>query len=214
MEDLTKDRNLTGSKIITAGVGTLRPGTEGTGTISITVPSGVLLKTSLHIGRERHRKEGVYPNGDSQIKINGVSINGELVGKANQEGTSRGFVFRADITGQGFISNGTNILNVTEFVGPVTANDRADGAGVMVVIDDGTKASLEVKDGADWAYLKLTLLTLGYLLQRHKRLLSKHILSKRKADLSLFVGDIGSWLEYTKTTSFGNYCWRWSSTIY
>ena len=187
IETLTKDLDLTGSKIVLAGVGTY---VNGTGTFSVNVPAGTI-KNVFAYWQGRHRVGGVYPNGDSQIKINGISIDGELIGKANQEGTNRAFVFRADVTSNGFVSTGVNTLSVSDFVGAATLNDRGDGVGIMVVVDDGTKSSVEVRDGADWAYLKSDATYPWLLVTEAQSFTFDAYPVERKADLSLFVGDIG-----------------------
>ncbi|NWF88786.1 MAG: hypothetical protein HXY50_04900, partial [Ignavibacteriaceae bacterium] len=188
IETQTKDLDLTGSKIILAGIGTY---VNGTGTISVNVPSGTIKNVFLY-WEGRHQASGsLFPNGDSQIKVNGVAIDGELIGKANQEGTNRGFVFRADVTSKGFVTNGANSLSVSDFVGAATIYDRADGVGVMVVVDDGSKASLEVRDGADWAYLKSDPTYPWLLVTEAQTFTFDASTVERKADLSLFVGDLG-----------------------
>ena len=188
IETILPSLDVTGSKILVAGVGTY---IDGTGSFSINVPSGTIKNVFVY-WEGRHRLDGsIFPNGDSQIKVNGVTIDGELIGKANQEGVNRGFVFRAEVTNKGLVSNGANTLSVTDFVGPATANDRADGVGVMVVIDDGTKTLLEIRDGADWAYLHSDP-TYPWLLVTEAQTFNFDASPvERKADLSLFVGDIG-----------------------
>lgn len=187
VEDLTTDLFLSGSDILIEGTGTT---SNGNGTINIDIPSGTI-KNAYVYWEGRHNTEGEFPNGDNQIKVNGNLITGEIIGKANVEGIQRSFVFRADITNKGYLNNGSNSLTITDFVGPESDNDRADGAGVLVVIDDGTPSALEIKDGADWAYLNSNPIYPWLLVTKEQTFTFEPYPIERKAVLNMFVADIG-----------------------
>lgn len=191
IEDLTSDLTPIGSDILVAGTGT---SVTGAGTISLNVPNSAIIKNVYLYWEGRHRTTGIFPDGDSQIKVNGTAIDGELVGKSNVEGKQRCFVFRADITSRGFVSNGANTLSVSEFVAPNTWDDdldRPDGVGVLVVIEDGPLAKLEIKDGSDWAYYASNASYPHLLVTKQQTFSFEPYPIERKANLMLFIADIG-----------------------
>jgi hypothetical protein len=122
-----------GSMILAAGTGLyMQPGT-----IDITIPVGVTIKQVL-----------IYWHGtvnhDDTINIDGTEITGSLIGT----GFSDRFCYRADITTGGFVDPGPNSLSVSGLTFDVN-----NGAGVLVIIDDGFDAAeIDLRDGDDFAY--------------------------------------------------------------
>jgi hypothetical protein len=129
-----------GTSILAAGTGMLTTA----GTIDITIPLGVTIKQVLLYW------QGVE-NPDDNIIVdgNGTEITGSLIGTAGPDDNR--FCFRADITARGFVSPGPNSLSVSglEF-------DVNNGAGVLVIIDDGFNAAeIDLLDGDDFAFANL-----------------------------------------------------------
>ena len=129
-----------GTSILAAGTGMLTKA----GTIDITIPLGVTIKQALLYW------QGVE-NPDDNIIVdgNGTEITGSLIGTAGPDDNR--FCFRADITARGFVSPGPNSLSVSglEF-------DVNNGAGVLVIIDDGFNAAeIDLLDGDDFAFANL-----------------------------------------------------------
>ena len=123
-----------GSGILAAGTGLLTQ----PGTINIPIPPGVTIKQVLLYW------EGIK-NPDDTIIVNGTTITGILIGT----GHSDRFCYRADITGEGLVNPGSNnslLVNGLTF-------DTNNGAGVLVIIDDGFNAAeIDLRDGDDFAY--------------------------------------------------------------
>ena len=126
-----------GTSILAAGTGMLTKA----GTIDITIPLGVTIKQVLLYW------QGVE-NPDDNIIVdgNGTEITGSLIGTAGPDDNR--FCFRADITARGFVSPGPNSLSVSGL-----EIDVNNGAGVLVIIDDGFNAAeIDLLDGDDYAY--------------------------------------------------------------
>ncbi len=135
----------TGTGIIGAGTG-LR---DGPGTIDIDVP-GAAQQVLLYWGCF------ASPGGqDNDITVDGNLINGDPVagigGPTNFFSNVEGATFRADITGLGLVSQGFNSL----LVDGLSCDNVSNGAGVMVIYDDGVSpaAEIQVRDGNDLAFI-------------------------------------------------------------
>lgn len=137
-----------GSGVVTGGTGLAD---TDSGTIDVTVPDGASVAQVLLYW------EGQYIAGsggtDDTLVVDGNPVTGTLIGTSQHFPTNEGMVmsdtYRADITGLGLVSPGANSLVVSELeFGFVT-----DGAGVIVILDDGsTVATIDVRDGNDGAY--------------------------------------------------------------
>lgn len=131
-----------GSGIVANGAGLL----SGTGTIKIDVPIGTTVKQVLLYWEGQQHYPG---NGDDSIIVNSNHITGTLIG-----GPTLFFsdvyssTYRADITSLGLIIPGPNILSVSGLAFDYASN----GAGILVIYDDGTNANIILKDGNDLAY--------------------------------------------------------------
>lgn len=86
---------------------------------------------------------------DDTISINGNSVTGTLIGgpttffsRINSE------TFRADITALGLVGPGLNSLSVSDMAFDFANN----GAGVMVILDDGSAQTIELRDGNDLVF--------------------------------------------------------------
>lgn len=137
-----------GSGIVAAGIGLI----SQPGTININVPGTV--KQALLYWEGQSMKTAASPSvtGDSTIVVNGITINGvEIGGPTRFFGISGGDVYsstyRADITK--YVGTGNNALQITGLDFSYANN----GAGVMVIFDDGTSANIELRDGNDLAFV-------------------------------------------------------------
>jgi hypothetical protein len=125
-----------GSSILAAGTGLLTQ----PGTIDITIPVGVTIKQVLLYW------QGVG-NPDNTISLDSTIITGSLIGTGNLNR----YCYRADITAGGFVTPGPNSLSVSGLTFGTN-----NGAGVLVIIDDGFNAAeIDLLDGDDFAYALL-----------------------------------------------------------
>jgi hypothetical protein len=140
-----------GSGIIGAGVGL---SVELSGDIEISVPEGAAVKQVLLYwdGADRFYSAAAPVSGVttdtvlvSSFPVEGVYIGGRTFGSDVQQ-----FTFRADITSLGLISPGLNTLTISGV--NFGSGSIENGAGVLVVIDDGTPSELGILDGSDYAY--------------------------------------------------------------
>lgn len=131
-----------GSGVATAGTGMhTQPAT-----MTVNVPAGATVKQVLLYW------EGHYDTGgpDSSIVIEGNAVNGTLIG-----GPTLFFedvfatAYRADITALNLVSAGTNTLDVSG----LDFSYRNNGAGLLVIWDNGTKTTIAVRDGSDLAFV-------------------------------------------------------------
>lgn len=133
-----------GTTLLAAGVG-LNGATPGEGTINLNVPAGASVEQVLlyWVGRG-----GLDPVGNTAT-VGGIAVVGDLIGA---EGTFReARAYRVDITSLGLVNAGPNSVTVEDVAFPY----RADGAMLLVIIDDGSAAldTLQILDGMDFAYI-------------------------------------------------------------
>jgi hypothetical protein len=136
-----------GSTWIADGVGLvlIQPGV-----LSVTVPAGATVRQVLLYWEGQHST----PAGDNGIVVNGNAVTGTLIGGPDffflRNGTLPVYssTYRADITALNLVATGPNALSVQGLTFDIANN----GAGVLVVIDDGTNAGLQLRDGNDLAY--------------------------------------------------------------
>jgi hypothetical protein len=85
-------------------------------------------------------------NGGPAVAVTGTPIGGPTYFFTGAHAS----VFRADISSLGLVGDGVTTLEISNLVYSYAAN----GAGVMVVYDDGsTDASIAVRDGSDLAFI-------------------------------------------------------------
>ncbi len=148
IENLISDVSVSGTGVLTAGAG-CEP--NGTGTINLNVPAGYTINKVYLYWAGRHR----VPDGDNEIKVNSIPIQGQLIGKAAIDNPRVTYSYRADITALNLVKIGNNSLNITDFnaIGWPDTN-RPNGAGVIVIYSDGTNNSdIEIRDGADFTFI-------------------------------------------------------------
>ena len=134
-----------GTDVVAAGVGLAQ---SQPGDIVITVPAGAAV-TQVLLYWEGFMATDVP--GDDTITVNDFSVTGTLIG-----GQSFFFsgayssAFRADITSLGLVGPGTNTLTV----GDLVFSDVSNGAGVVVIYDDGSGITdIDIRDGLDLAFI-------------------------------------------------------------
>ena len=144
-----------GSGIVAAGTGTA----AGSGTILLSVPSGVTIKQVLLYWEGYDNAADGVDNDDETIIIDntgdalppaavtGVKIGSTLCCTApGFDGTE--IAYRQDITSLNLVSPGPNTLQVSG----LTFLEN-NGAGVLVIYDDGsTSSDIQIRDGADFAF--------------------------------------------------------------
>lgn len=139
-----------GNTVYAGGVG-LEDGQPGD--IVIDIPADTTIKQVLlyYAGR------GDYGADPMDVTIDGQNVDSVLVGEVYNplSGNLDAAVFRSDITSLSLVEAGkTNILTVQGLsFGPVFYRDS--GAGVLVIAEEEGSASVEVRDGADYAYSPL-----------------------------------------------------------
>jgi hypothetical protein len=134
-----------GTGVVAAGTGLIAQ----PGTLSLTIPDGAQVKQVLLYWEQRGTST------DDTIAVNGHEIQGDLIGTgAAPPGTSSSF--RADITGLGLVAPGANTLTVSGLNPPIDDEHRNDGASVVAIIDDGSRAAgIQIRDGNDFAFHRL-----------------------------------------------------------
>jgi len=133
----------TGSGTVAAGVG-LHGVTSGT--INVTVP-GTPVQALLYW--EVQRRDAIP--GSETITVNASSVTGTAIGGPTTFFTGYdSVVYRADVTG--LVTSGANALGVTlppEVTAPLSQARINDGAGIMVIYDDGSVSEIGIRDGDD-----------------------------------------------------------------
>lgn len=133
-----------GSGIVSAGTGLLTQ----PGMIDLEVPTGAAIKQVL-LYWECQFFNSAGADADNTIAVNSTEITGALIGgPAFFFNNVHSASFRADITGLGLIGPGMNVLTVSG----LSCGFANNGAGVMVIFDDGSSNKIEVRDGIDLAF--------------------------------------------------------------
>jgi hypothetical protein len=93
-------------------------------------------------------------DGDSEIRINGIPVNGTKIGGSTRFFASEWFVtYRADITLLAVVQPGASTLTIDEMFFQSFEGGN-DGAAVIVIYDDGgPPADIDIRDGLDLAFL-------------------------------------------------------------
>lgn len=138
----------TGTDLLAAGAGTLDNAAHD---ITLTVPSGVTVKkVLLYWGRRIGDLDDAPP---AEIDVEGSTYTGSIIGGPVDPPGDKPTSYMVDLTGEGFVSAGaTNTVEVQDDLSGYDAD--AEGASLVVVVDDGSGASdIQIYDGADFAYL-------------------------------------------------------------
>ena len=146
-----------GSGFVAAGTGLITPpGEIPQGEININVPGDVqqaLLYWQCQPGTGTVDNP-IPVSGDDTISVNLTDVTGAMIGDMTQTNVKGLYTvtYRADITGM--VSSGDNTLTINDLdcspsFAPIIHNN---GAGVLVIYDDGTLADVQVRDGSDYAF--------------------------------------------------------------
>ena len=162
-----------GTGATVAGAGTQQfPNVDRT--FAVNVPAGATVKQVLLYWEGHWTDHAPDPSntpqidGDNVISVNGGSVVGTKIGGSTAffgqgagafNGTEKFVSYRADITALNLVAAGANTLTVgnmsfaSNFPTGFPFNQGNDGAGVVVIYDDGTNASVVgLRDGNDLAY--------------------------------------------------------------
>lgn len=162
-----------GTGIVAAGTG-LQPFPNMASSFSVSVPAGASVRQVLLYWQGHWTNHGAYAlhapqaGGDNTVSVNGNSVAGTKIGGNTKfyeqdQGAVHGkemyAAYRADISSLNLVAAGSNTLTINDlqfesnFLTGFPFNQGNDGAGVVVVYDDGTSAAtIGVRDGLDLAY--------------------------------------------------------------
>lgn len=161
------------SGMIAAGTGMeVQPGQ-----INITIPENVNIEKVFVYWEGRTETLGKDDIPDNTIEIGGYSVEGTLIGQS----AGNGFVFRADISK--YSIDYSSPISVNELDG---FSKRADGAAIVVIYSNETTAFLDIRDGADFAFLCSRLEAVPQIFTFEPTDMS------RNAELWMIVGDAES----------------------
>ncbi len=178
-----------GSKIIGAGVGL---SLAQPGDIEIEIPAGVSVEQVL-----------IYWDGDDRdyagappiigvttdtIDVSGNEVEGVFIGGRTYRTVQQQFAFRADITLLGLVSPGSNTLSISGL--DFGTESVESGAGVLVIVDDGTSSTLGVFDGSDYAYSGCADADFNCLVTVKRMFSFPAATSERDAELTMFFASV------------------------
>lgn len=132
-----------GSGVVAAGVGLedVQPAV-----IDITVPADSTVEQVLVYWEGQNRT----PSGDDTIVVDGTEVTGTLIGGPTLFFSGAySSTYRADITTLNVISAGPNMIQV----GGLSFDHVSNGAGLLVIYDDGIASEIAVVDGNDLAFI-------------------------------------------------------------
>lgn len=122
------------------------------GTISFSVPVGATVKQVLLYWEGQSIDLSPDP-ADDTIRVEGIEVTGTAIGGPTlfyqkDGGNVSATAFRTDITSLNLVHAGANSLEVAD----LNFSFANDGAGVLVVFDNGTTNTLQLRDGEDLAF--------------------------------------------------------------
>ncbi len=142
--DLSTDLSVFGSMIVADGIG-LDGSTSGT--ISVDVPGGATI-TSVLLYWEVWGENGDPSTVSATVGLTTKNITGEYIGLSTIDSGAQSRSYRADITSEFAFGTGTNTVGIDVPSGP-----EFDGASLVIVYDDGSEGSIEIRDGNDFAFI-------------------------------------------------------------
>jgi hypothetical protein len=137
-----------GSGFVEGGVGMTE---TDLGVLEITVPTGATINQVLLYWAGAT----TGAPGDDTVKVDGNEVPGTLIGGPTLfYGTYYFSAFRADVTDRGWVTDGFNSFEITDFEFDTTGgdNDENNGISMVVIYDDGTTAEIALRDGLDMAF--------------------------------------------------------------
>jgi len=141
-----------GSGFAEGGVGMVD---TDSGTLDITVPAGATVEQVLLYWMGGTTEA----DGDDTIEVDGNPVTGDLIGGPTNFFANYDFrAYRADVTAEGWVVPGANSFTITGFNFDFSGGtlDENNGAGMIVIYDDGTAAELQLFDGLDMAFFKFS----------------------------------------------------------
>jgi hypothetical protein len=180
-----------GSRIIGAGVGL---SLAQPGDIEIEIPAGVSVEQVLIYWDGDDRKYAgdmpIIGETTDTIDVSGNAVEGKFIGGRTYRSVQQQFAFRADITSYRLVSPGSNTLSISGL--DFGTESVVSGAGVLVIVDDGTSSTLGVFDGSDYAYIDCAdAETDSNCLVTVKRMFSFPVAtSERDAELTMFFASV------------------------
>jgi len=144
VNDLSTDLSVYGSNIVADGIG-LDGAT--TGVISVDVPGGATI-TKVLLYWEVWGDNGDPSTVSVTVGSTTGSITGEYIGLSTIDSGAESRSFRADITTEFAFGSGTNTVTID-----VASGTEFDGASLVILYDDGSDASIEIRDGNDFAFI-------------------------------------------------------------
>lgn len=132
-----------GSGIVAAGTGLM----AGPNVINITIPSGATVNQVLLYWSVDFQNTDPTPATDT-ITVDGTPVTGDFIGEEISTKIGPQVAYRAEIS-KSLISDG--LLTV----GGLPPTRKNYGAGLLVIIDDGSgAANIEIRDGNDYAWAR------------------------------------------------------------
>lgn len=141
-----------GSGIVAAGTGLATPRQHK---IHIMVPNGARVKQALLYWEGYAFRTGTaLPTGDNTAVVDGREVTGTLIGGPTQFDVGSipeyySIAYRADITSLNVVQPGNNQISISG----IDFDRVTDGAGLLVIYDDGTSSDIQIRDGLDLAYI-------------------------------------------------------------
>ncbi len=131
-----------GSGFVAAGTGLFTQ----PGTIDITVPANAEVRQVLLYWEGQRRSSS---SADTDVTIEGIPVTGIPIGGPTVFFSSiMSQTFRADVTSLGLVSPGLNSIEIDG----LSTGFADNGAGLVVVYDDGRSTHLDLRDGNDLAF--------------------------------------------------------------
>lgn len=188
---------LTATDLAAAGVGTASRAEE---TLTLNIPAGATVEAVYIYWARRGNDVDLAPWAPSTILVNGSEVTGEAAGNGPVDNPSSfepvetlaGITHKANITGMGIISAGSNTITVQD---DPAAPAQPLGASVLVFYSVPDKTSeLVLFDGVDFLWLGSGATTMEHRIAlqtaRPVTFLFTAAEVERTADLTLLIGDI------------------------
>jgi hypothetical protein len=178
-----------GSGFIGAGVGLSM---AQPGEIEIEIPLDVSVEQVLIYwdgdDRQYTGNPPIIDGTTDTINVSGIEVKGVFIGGRTYRTVQQQFAFRADITSLGLVSPGSNTLSIS---GLDFGNESVEsGAGVLVIVDDGTSSTLGVFDGSDYAYIGCADADFNCLVTVKRTFSFPVATSERDAELTMFFASV------------------------
>lgn len=137
-----------GTDFVIAGVGLVE---SQANPIALTLPEGAVVRQVIAYW-DGLAQTGNLPGDVDTIALNGQAVTGYGIGGPTPFfGSFHSFAFRADVTHLDLFA-GITAGNATVTAQGLDFGYANNGLGIVVVLDDGSDATLAINDGSDYAY--------------------------------------------------------------